>query len=114
MAATLTPEQRADAWRTAYLFSLDQHADVEIAWEAQRWRELGAAGIAALCDDLLEERREQDFDIPTEATPEGLSLLWQRAPQDEALALARSGAVCLVAATRLAYWRGATAEELAA
>jgi hypothetical protein len=110
----LTADERQRAWRTAFLFSLDQHADLEISWEAERWRELGAPGIAQLCGDLLVERRADDFTIPTEATPEGLTLLWRRVPRDEALAWVRSGAICLVAAVRLLYWRGASAEELAA
>ncbi len=114
LATSLTHEERQRAWRLAYLDSLDRHPDLEIAWEADRWRELGASSVAQLCDDLLAERRAQDFDIPAEVSRDDLDVLWRRMPPDEAVALVRSGGQCLVAALRLIYWHGATAEELAA
>jgi hypothetical protein len=110
----LTPEVRQRAWETAYVFNLDQHPDAEIAWEAERWRELGAPGIASLCDDLLEERRADNFSIPAETAPDALSALWQRVPHAEVFRLVRSGAVCLIAAVHLTYWLGLTPEEVAA
>ena len=110
----LTPEERQRAWQNAYLFSLDQHPDTEIAWEAERWRELNATGIADLCNEILTERRDHDFSIPAESDPDTLTMLWQRVPRGDVLDLARSGGLCLLAAIRMVYWLGATAEELAA
>jgi hypothetical protein len=110
----LTPEQRQRAWKTAYSFNLDLHPDEEIRWEADRWRELGAHGIADLCDDLLRERRANDFSIPAEATSDQLTALWQRVPQSDVLGLVRSGGQCLLAALRLTYWLNLTPEEIAA
>ena len=74
--ATLTSEQRQRAWESAFRYSLDLHPDAEISWEAARWRELGASGIAALCDDLLRERRADDFSLPAETKPGDLTALW--------------------------------------
>jgi hypothetical protein len=110
----LAPEQRQLAWQTAYLFALDLHPDAEIAWEASQWRQLGAPGIAELCEDLLRQRRADDFSIPAETTPDALTALWQRVPRAEVFRLVRSGGVCLLAAIRLAYWLNLTAEEIAA
>lgn len=110
----LTAEQRQRAWQSAYRFSLDQHPDVEIRWEAARWRDLGANGIADLCDGLLGERRGQDLSIPAESDPDALTTLWRRVPRGDVLELVRSGGLCLLAAIRMVYWLGATAEELAA
>jgi hypothetical protein len=110
----LTAEERQRAWRSAFLHSLDLHADDEIVWEAYQWRGLNAPSIAALCDGLLQERREQDFSIPAEVTPHELSALWQRVSQPEVFRLVRSGAACLVEAVRLAYWLEASADDLAA
>ena len=73
--AILTQEQHQRAWQSAFLDSLDQHPDEEIRWEAARWRELHAPGIAALCDDLLRERCVNDFSIPAETTPDDLTAL---------------------------------------
>ncbi len=108
----LTLEQHQRAWRAAYLFSLDQHPDLEIAWEAERWRQLNAPGIAGLCDDLLRERRADHFSIPAETTPDELSALWQQLPSDEVLRWVRSGGQCLLAALRLTYWYGRTLDRL--
>ena len=110
----LTAEERQRAWQSAFLFSLDLHPDDEIAWEAARWRELGAHGIAELCDGLLAERRADDFSIPAEVTRSDLDLLWQRVPRSPVMNFVKAGGQCLVAALRLTYWMGATAEELAA
>jgi hypothetical protein len=114
MTVLLTPEQRQRAWRTAYLDSLDRHPDEEVAWEAEHWRELGALGIAALCNDLLHERRASDLFIPSETTACDLTALWQHVPQPKVLGLVRSGGQCLLAALRLVYWMGLTPEEIAA
>jgi hypothetical protein len=113
-ASSLTAEQRQRGWQTAFLYSLDAHPDDEIAWEAARWRELNAPGIAGLCDDLLRERRADDFSIPAETTPDALTALWQHVPKPEVLRWVRSGGLCLLAALRMVYWLGASAEELAA
>lgn len=110
----IAADWRQAAWRTAFLFSLDMHPDDEIAWEAARWRELGAATIAAICDDLLAERRADDFSIPGEVSPGDLDTLWRRMPQATALWWVRQGGACLVAALRLVFWLGAPPEELAA
>jgi hypothetical protein len=110
----LTAEQRQRAWETAYRFSLDQHPDEEIGWEAERWRELGAHGIAVLCDSLLKERHADDFSIPAETNHDALTALWQRVPRGDVLGWVRAGGLCLLAALRMAYWWGASAEELAA
>jgi hypothetical protein len=112
--ARLTTEERQRAWQSAYLFCLDLHSDEEITWEADRWRDLGAPGIAGLCDALLAERRADDFSIPAEVSPSDLNLLWQRVPRSPVMRLVREGGQCLVAALHLAFWTGATAEELAA
>jgi alpha-D-ribose 1-methylphosphonate 5-triphosphate synthase subunit PhnG len=113
MAKTiLAPEQRQRAWQTAYLDSLDQHPDAEIAWEAERWRELGASGIAGLCDALLQERRTNEFSLPAETTPHDLTALWQHVAQSAVLGLVRSGGQCLLAALRLTYWLQLTPEEI--
>src|SRR5688572_8251540 len=109
----LTAEQRQRAWLAAYLFSLDAHPDVEIAWEAGRWRELNAHGIAGLCDTLLRERRTDDFSVPAEVTPDELTALWQRLTRGEVLGMVRSGGQCLLAALRLVYWLGLSPEEIA-
>jgi hypothetical protein len=109
----ITPDQRQLAWKVAYCYSLDQHPDAEIAWEADRWRELNAPGIAALCDALLHERRADDFSIPSETDSRDLTALWQRVPQSDVFRLVRSGGVCLLAATRLTFWLDLTAEEIA-
>jgi hypothetical protein len=108
----LTPEQRQHAWQVAYLFSLDLHPDAEIGWEADRWRELGAPGIAGLCDDLLRERRADNFSIPAETTPDALTALWLQLPCDEVLRWVRSGGLCLLAALRLTYWYGRTWDQV--
>jgi hypothetical protein len=113
-SSTLTPEQRQRAWQAAYCFSLDQHPDTEIAWEAERWRELGAHGISDLCDSLLAERRSHDFSIPAETKPDALTMLWQRVPRADVLDWVRSGGLCLLAALRMVYWLRQSAEELAA
>jgi hypothetical protein len=110
----LTSEERQCAWESAFTFSLDQHPDVEIRWEADRWRELGAQQIAALCDQLLAERLADDFSVPAEISRSDLDLLWQRVPRPPVVSLVRTGGQCLVAALRLTYWMSATAEELAA
>ncbi len=110
----VTPEQRQLAWQTQYLFSLDQHPDEEIAWEADRWRELGAPGIAGLCEVLLKERRVDDFAIPSDTTATDLSALWQRVPQHDVFFWVRAGGQCLLAAMRMVYWLGLSPEEIAA
>jgi hypothetical protein len=110
----LTAEERQRAWRSAFLHSLDLHADDEIAWEADQWRHLHAPNIAALCDSLLEERRAHDFSIPSETTPGDLNALWQRVPQHDVFFWVRAGGQCLLAAIRLVDWLGCSAEELAA
>src|SRR3712207_5469881 len=96
----LTPDQRQHAWQIAYLNYLDQHPDLEIGWEAERWREMGAHGIAHLCEALLQERRVHDFSIPADTTPGGLTALWQQTPHSEVLRWVRSGGLCLLAALR--------------
>jgi hypothetical protein len=110
----LTPEQRQRAWQSAFVFSLDLHPDVEIAWEADRWRELGASGIAALCEALLQEREADDFSIPAEVSRQDLDLLWQRVPRTQAMEFVRVGGQCLIAALRLTYWLSLSPEEIAA
>jgi hypothetical protein len=110
----LRAEERQRAWRSAFLYSLDLHADDEIVWEADQWRQLHAPNIAALCDSLLQERRADDFSIPAEVTAAGLTALWQHVSQPKVFRLVRSGAVCLVAGMRLTYWLELTAEEIAA
>jgi hypothetical protein len=110
----LTEEQRLHAWQTAYVFSLDLHANEEIVWEVERWRELNAPGIAGLGEALLQERRSHGFEIPAESNHVDLTLLWRRVPQSDVLRWVRSGALCLLAALRLVYWLGSSAEELAA
>jgi len=111
---SLTPEQRQRAWEAAYSYSLDLHPDAEIRWEADQWRALGAHGIAGLCEALLAERRADDFLIPAEVSRSDLDALWGRVPRSPVMNLVRAGGQCLVAALRLTYWMGATAEELAA
>ena len=110
----LTAEQRQRAWQTAYCISLDAHPDAEIAWEADQWRKLNAPGIADLCDALLRERYSDNFSIPAETTPDALTALWQHVPRAEVLRWVRSGGLCLLAALRMIYWLGCSAEELAA
>ena len=109
----LTPEQHQRAWQSAFLHSLDLHPDEEIAWEADRWHELGAHGIAGLCESLLAERRADDFWIPAEVSRSDLDALWARVPRSPVMNFVKLGGQCLVAALRLTYWTGATAEELA-
>lgn len=109
----LTPEQRQRAWESAFVYSLDLHPDDEIAWEAAWWRELNAPRIADLCDSLLQDRRAHAFSIPAEVTPNDLDTLWQRVPRAEVLGWVRSGGLCLLAAVRMVYWLGQSAEELA-
>jgi hypothetical protein len=77
-------------------------------------KEFGAHGIAELCEALLTERRADDFSIPAEVSRSDLDLLWARVPRAPVMSLVRAGAQCLVAALRLVFWLGATAEELAA
>jgi hypothetical protein len=110
----LTAEQRQRAWKAAYCVSLDAHPDAEIAWEADQWRELNAPGIADLCEALLQERYRDHFSIPAETTPDALTALWQHVPRADVLHLVRSGGVCLLAALRMVYWLGQSAEDLAA
>jgi hypothetical protein len=110
----LTAEARRRGWQTAYLFNLELHPDAEIAWEANQWRQLNAPGIANLCDALLQERRDQDFLIPGNCSPEELAALWGRVSQPQVFRLVRSGAVCLVAGMRLTYWLETSAEDLPA
>jgi hypothetical protein len=110
----LTAEEREAAWLVAFHFSLDAHSDLEIEWESDRWKEFGAHGIAELCEALLTERRADDFSIPAEVSRSDLDLLWARVPRAPVMSLVRAGAQCLVAALRLVFWLGATAEELAA
>jgi hypothetical protein len=112
--ASLTPEQRQCAWQSAFLHSLDLHPDEEIAWEAERWRELGAHGITGLCEALLAERRADDFSIPADVWRSDLDALWRHVPRSPVMRLVRAGGQCLVAGLRLTYWMGATAEELVA
>src|SRR5215207_2529362 len=77
----LTTAQRQRAWQSSFLFSLDLHVDNEVAWEAEQWRELNASGIAGLCEQLLRERRADDFTIPAEVSRSDLDALWGRVPR---------------------------------
>ena len=108
----LTKEQREAAWQRAYRHSLDAHSDLEVGWEADCWRQLGAYGIAGMCDDLLDERRANDVSVPSDVSRRDLDLLWRRVPQRTAIRRwVRSGGLCLVAALRTTYWLGQSTEE---
>jgi hypothetical protein len=112
VSLALTNEQREVAWQRAYRHSLDAHSDLEVGWEADRWRALGAHGIAGLCEDLLDERRADDVSVPAEVTWRDLDLLWRHIPHTTAIGFwVRSGGLCLVAALRMSYWLGEPPDE---
>jgi hypothetical protein len=102
----LTPAEIERAWRLAFIQSLDEHPDAEIAWEARYWRQQGASGAAALCDELLAERREASFAIPGGADAADLDRLLTRVDLRPILRLVRDEGLCLLAAMRLVYWAG--------
>jgi hypothetical protein len=52
----LSPAEIERAWKLSYHTSLDDHADTEVAWEAEWWRRQSVPSIAELCDALLAER----------------------------------------------------------
>jgi hypothetical protein len=81
----LTTEEWQRAWRTSFVNYADFHPDSEIAWERDRWQELNAPYIAALCEGLLQERRAHDFSIPAECSPKDLDALWAALPRDDVL-----------------------------
>lgn len=102
----LTPEQVEAAWKHVFWFSLDEHPDTEVAWEAQTWRAFGADAVAEIADAVLAERREADFFIPGGMEPEDLDRLFACVNQRAVLRLCRDEALSLIAATRLTFWAG--------
>ena len=102
----LTPERREAAWRLAFTDSLDNHPDAEIAWEARYWRQQGARRIAAVCDELLAERRRDSFSLPGGADAADLHRLLSRVNFRAVIRLVEDEGLCLVAAMRLVYWSG--------
>jgi hypothetical protein len=104
--STLTSDQRQHAWKEAYRFNLDLHPDIEIAWEVERWRDLGALPIAAIGDQLLAERRADDFYLPSDTTAQELTALCRRVPEDDVFGWVSCGGFCLLAAIRMVYIYG--------
>ena len=79
---------------------------MEIAWEAECWRQHGVPSIAEVCDTLLAERRTAEQVIPGGAEPVDLDRLLARVDARPMLRLVRDEGMCLLAAMRLAYWAG--------
>jgi hypothetical protein len=100
----LTPAQVEAAWRAAYRFSLDDHPNTEIQWEATVWRAFGVPAVADLADDLLAERRADDFDLPGGADGPALDQLLARVTLKPALRLCLDEGLCLLAAIRVVFW----------
>ena len=102
----LSPADVERAWRLAFTHSLDEHADAEITWEARYWRDQGAKSIAEVCDALLAERRMVQQAIPGGADATDLDRLLARVDMGPVLRLVSDEGLCLLAATRLAFWAG--------
>jgi hypothetical protein len=102
----LTTEQREAAWELAFRTSLDELPDGEITWERETWRALDAHVVAAICDDLLDERRRDAFTLPGGADATGLDSLLSRVNARAVMRLVEDEGLCLVAAMRLAFWTG--------
>jgi hypothetical protein len=103
---TLSPAEIERAWCLAYRTSLDELPDSEIAWEARFWRNQGVSSVAALCDELLAERRETTFALPGGADATDLDRLLACVDVRPVLRLVRDEGLCLVAAMRLVFWAG--------
>ena len=102
----LSQEQVDAAWESIFQLSLDELPDNEISWERDLWRSSGADHVAALCEEILTERKETDFSIPGGAAPADLNRLIARVDRDAVMGLIRTEGLCVVNAVRLVYWAG--------
>ena len=94
----LTPAERQRARLKAIRYGLEQLPCAEIRWEADVWRRTGVDALAALCDEVLAERRAWDLEVPGGARGADLDALLARSDRERVARLVEDEAQPLVSA----------------